>query len=362
LKLQRIIWSDERSIDVINKKKLYPFTAIVGQESMKKALILNIINPSLGGVLIRGEKGTAKSTAVRAFAELLPQREEVEECMFSCNPDDISSLCGDCLERYKKGEDFSKRKGNMKVIDLPVSATEDRVVGTLDIEHAIKKGEKRFEPGILAMANRNILYVDEVNLLDDHVVDVLLDSAAMGVNTIEREGISYVHPAKFILIGTMNPEEGDLRPQLLDRFGMVVDVVGEKEIDNRVEVIKRRIEYEEDSHAFALKWEENQIELREKILHAMEILKKIRCHEDMYKTAAMISIELGVDGHRADISMIKTAKTVAAFDGKLEVDKKHMIEAASLVLPHRMRRRPFEEGVVEFSKVEELIRGIKDEK
>lgn len=345
-----------------NKKKLYPFTAIVGQESMKKALILNIINPSLGGVLIRGEKGTAKSTAVRAFAELLPQREEVQGCLFACNPDDIGALCTDCLEKYRKGEILSRKMGGMKVIDLPVSATEDRVVGTLDIEHAIKKGEKKFEPGILAMANRNILYVDEVNLLDDHVVDVLLDSAAMGVNTIEREGISYAHPARFILIGTMNPEEGDLRPQLLDRFGMVVDVVGERDIDNRVEVIKRRIEYEEDSHKFALKWEDKQRELREKILYAMKILKDVSCDEDLYKIAAKISIELGVDGHRADISMIKTAKTVAAFDGKLEVNQKHMIEAASLVLPHRMRRRPFEEGVVEFSKVEELIRGVEDEK
>mgnify|MGYP001145835952 CR=1 len=345
-----------------NKKRLYPFTAIVGQEPMKKALILNIINPSLGGVLIRGEKGTAKSTAVRAFAELLPEREEIENCAFSCSPDDISSLCDACFKKHKNGEIFGKKKGNMKVIDLPVSATEDRVVGTLDIEHAIKKGEKKFESGILAMANRNILYVDEVNLLDDHIVDVLLDSAAMGVNTIEREGISYSHPARFILVGTMNPEEGDLRPQLLDRFGMVVDVVGERDIESRVEVIKRRIEYEEDSENFASKWEESQSKLRKKILNAMEILKSVKCNEDMYKTAAKISIELGVDGHRADISMIKTAKTVAAFDGKTEVNNDHMIEAASLVLPHRMRRRPFEDGVVEFSRVEDIIRGLENEK
>lgn len=343
---------------MINKKRLYPFTAIVGQETMKKSLILNIINPSLGGVLIRGEKGTAKSTAVRAFAELLPERDEVEGCIFGCNPDDESSFCDSCFEKSKNGEKILKKKGNMKVIDLPVSATEDRVVGTLDIEHAIKKGEKKFEPGILALANRNILYVDEVNLLDDHIVDVLLDSAAMGVNTIEREGISYSHPAKFILVGTMNPEEGDLRPQLLDRFGMVVDVVGERDIENRVEVIKRRIEYEENSEKFAEKWEEEQSKLREKTLNAMRILKDVKCDENMFKIAAKISIELGVDGHRADISMIKTAKTVAAFYGKLEVNNDHMLEAASLVLPHRMRRRPFEDGVMEFSKVEELIRGI----
>ena len=344
-----------------NKKKLYPFTAIVGQKTMKKALILNVINPNLGGVLIKGEKGTAKSTAVRAFEELLPEKDEIEGCIFGCDPYDVSSMCDICLERYEKGEEFSKKKGKMKVIDLPVSATEDRVVGTLDIEHAIKKGEKKFEPGILAMANRNILYVDEVNLLDDHIVDVLLDSAAMSVNTIEREGISYTHPANFILVGTMNPEEGDLRPQLLDRFGMVVDVVGERDLENRVEVIKRRLEYEEDSEQFALKWEPKQKELREKMLNAMNILKDVKCSDDMYRTAARISIELGVDGHRADISMIKTAKTVAAFEGKLNVENEHMLEAASLVLPHRMKRRPFEEGVMEFSKVEELIRGTEDE-
>jgi len=344
-----------------NKKRLYPFTAIVGQENMKKALILNIINPNLGGVLIRGEKGTAKSTAVRAFEELLPEREEVEDCIFGCDPYDVSIMCDVCLEKYTKDEVLSKKKGRMKVIDLPVSATEDRVVGTLDIEYAIKKGEKKFEPGILAMANRNILYVDEVNLLDDHIVDVLLDSAAMGVNTIEREGISYTHPANFILVGTMNPEEGDLRPQLLDRFGMVVDVVGEMDIENRVEVIKRRLEYEEDSEQFALKWESKQKELREKMINAMKILKDVKCDDDMYRTAAKISIELGVDGHRADISMIKTAKTVAAFEGKLNVENDHMLEAASLVLPHRMRRRPFEEGLMEFSKVEELIRGIEND-
>ena len=343
-----------------NKVKLYPFTAIVGQENMKKALILNIINPNLGGVLIRGEKGTAKSTAVRAFEELLPERDEIKGCVFACDPGNISRVCDECLERYEKGGELPSKKGKMKVIDLPVSATEDRVVGTLDIEYAIKKGEKKFEPGILAMANRNILYVDEVNLLDDHIVDVLLDSAAMGVNTIEREGISYTHPANFILVGTMNPEEGDLRPQLLDRFGMVVDVVGEMDVENRVEVIKRRLEYEEDNEKFSLKWEQEQTELRQKMLNAMKILKDVKCNDEMYKIAAKISIELGVDGHRADISMIKTAKTVAAFHGELQVNEEHMLEAAALVLPHRMRRKPFEEGVMELSKVEELIRGIEN--
>lgn len=335
---------------------IYPFTAIVGQENMKKALILNVINPSLGGVLIRGEKGTAKSTAVRAVAELLLEREQVEGCMFGCNPVDKSSMCAKCEEKLENGEEILKVMDKMKVIDLPVSATEDRVVGTLDIEYAIKKGEKKFEPGILAQANRNILYVDEVNLLDDHVVDVLLDSAAMGVNTIEREGVSFSHPAKFILVGTMNPEEGDLRPQLLDRFGMVVDVIGERDTEKRIEVIKRRLQYENNNEEFIESFEKDQEELREKILKAKEILKTVKFDDKVLEIAARISIEMEVDGHRADISMIKTAMTIAAFNGRNKVESSDMLEAAELVLPHRMRRKPFEEGFMDFSKIEEIIK------
>lgn len=341
-----------------NIKRVYPFTAIVGQDNMKKALILNVINPSLGGVLIKGEKGTAKSTAVRALAELLPERVQVEGCIFGCNPCDETSMCGSCHKKYKNNESISKVMDKMKVIDLPVSATEDRVVGTLDIEYAIKKGEKKFEPGILALANRNILYVDEVNLLDDHVVDVLLDSAAMGVNTIEREGVSFSHPAKFILVGTMNPEEGDLRPQLLDRFGMVVDVIGERETEKRMEVIRRRLQYENDGEKFVESFEEEQEKLREKISKAQEILKMVKFDDKVLEMAARISIEMDVDGHRADISMIKTAMTIAAFNGRDKVQSSDMIEAAELVLPHRMRRKPFEEGVINFSKVEEIINEI----
>jgi Mg-chelatase subunit ChlI len=339
-------------------KKTYPFTAIAGQEKMKKALVLNIINPLLGGVLIRGEKGTAKSTAVRALAELLPEREKVEGCMFSCDPADTSLMCSNCMERKKNGEKLVIGMSRMKVIDLPVSATEDRVVGTLDIEHAIKKGEKKFEPGILAQANRNILYVDEVNLLDDHVVDVLLDSAAMGVNTIEREGISFTHPASFILVGTMNPEEGDLRPQLLDRFGLVVDVIGEKEPARRMEVIKRRLEFEKDPANFSLKFENSQQELRERISGAFNVLKNVRYDDEILEMAAKISIEMEVDGHRADIGMIKTAMTIAAYNLRGNVIESDMLEAAELVLPHRMRRMPFEEGTMDFSKVENIIHAV----
>ena len=238
----------------MNKKAYFPFTAIVGQEKMKRALILNLINPALGGVLIKGEKGTAKSTAVRALTEVLPERDEVENCPFSCDPHDRNCQCESCRSR----ENLTAVKRRMRVVDLPVSATEDRVVGTLDIERALKTGEKHFEPGILAEANRNILYVDEINLLDDHVVDVILDSAAMGVNTVEREGVSFSHPARFVLVGTMNPEEGDLRPQLLDRFGLVVDVKGETDIEMRTEVVKRYLEYERSPEAFLEKQKPEQ--------------------------------------------------------------------------------------------------------
>ena len=232
-------------------KKTYPFSAIVGQEEMKKALLLNIVMPSLGGVLIKGEKGTAKSTAVRAAAELLPAMRAVAGCACRCDPAAPEFFCDDCRRKAAAGARMKEESVPMRVVELPVSATEDRVVGTLDIEAAIRHGRKEFEAGILAEANRSILYVDEINLLDDHIVDILLDSAAMGVNTVEREGISYAHPARFVLVGTMNPEEGDIRPQLLDRFALSVTVTGEREAKDRIEVVKRRIAYEQDAEGFA---------------------------------------------------------------------------------------------------------------
>ena len=339
------------------KKAYYPFTAIVGQEKMKRALILNLINPKLGGVLIKGEKGTAKSTAVRSLTEVLPERKEAEDCVFSCDPDDRSFQCDECFKK----DTLKATVGRMKVVNLPVSATEDRVVGTLDIEHALTHGEKKFEAGILAQANRNILYVDEINLLDDHIVDVLLDSAAMGINSVEREGVSFSHPAKFILVGTMNPEEGDLRPQLLDRFGLVVDVKGEDDVEKRIEVIKRHLEYEENQEAFAQKWLTEQLKLREKISNAQVLLDKVVYSDDILKLAAEISVSLGVDGHRADIAMIKTAVTNAAYEGRITVEKRDMKTAAELVLPHRMRRRPFEDGILDIESVFEKIEGCETE-
>src|ERR1700716_1530486 len=235
----------------------YPFTAIVGQEEMKLALVLNAINPSIGGVLSRGEKGPGKSTAVRALAKLLPDQQVVEGCHFGCHPDDPEDWCLDCRDRSRAGA-LPVTTRRMRVVELPINASEDRVVGTIDLEAALKEGSRRFEPGVLAEANRNILYVDEVNLLDDHIVDVLLDAAAMGQNTVEREGVSVSHPARFILVGTMNPEEGDLRPQLLDRFGLCVDVEGIHDVKQRVEIVERREEYEEEPEAFLLRWESRE--------------------------------------------------------------------------------------------------------
>ena len=339
------------------KNFLYPFTAIVGQEKMKEALILNIINPSLGGVLIRGEKGTAKSILVRALANLLAEREE-NSCEFHCEPDKIDNYCSQCSEKYLKGEKIEKHKSTMKVINLPISATEDRVVGTLDIEHAIKTGEKKFEKGLLAQSNRNILYVDEINLLDDHIVDVLLDSAAMGVNTIEREGISYSHPAKFVLVGTMNPEEGDLRPQLLDRFGLVVDVIGERETSKRVEVIKRRLDFEAEPEKFIKKYLVEEEELKNRIENSKKRLNNIKCSDEIYELAAKISIALNVDGHRADIAVVKTAITIAAFENREEVIKEDILRAAVLALPHRMRKTPFEDGILDEEQIEKLVNSL----
>ena len=339
----------------MEQKKGYCFTAIVGQEDMKTALILNVVNPGLGGVLIRGEKGTAKSTAVRALAELLPTRSQVKGCRFGCDPKDQAHMCDECRSRLEREETLETVSESMRVVDLPVSATEDRVVGTLDIEHAIKTGEKKFETGILARANRNILYVDEVNLLDDHVVDVLLDSAAMGVNTVEREGVSYSHPAAFILVGTMNPEEGDLRPQLIDRFGLSVMVAGEHEVEKRMAVLENRLKYENDPEAFFREYEPEQQILQEQIMVAKELLPQVTYSRAMMELIAKICIQLEVDGHRADIVMLKTAITLAAYHGRTEVEKEDILHAARLVLPHRMRRRPFEDTQFDLSEIENLI-------
>ena len=337
--------------------KIYPFAAIVGQEEMKKGLLLNAINPKLSGILIRGEKGTAKSTAVRALAALLPEIEVVADCTYGCHPEDVTTMCAQCRDRLAASEDLPRAWRKMRVVDLPVSATEDRVVGTLDIEQAIKKGEKHFEPGVLAQANRGILYVDEVNLLDDHIVDVLLDSAAMGVNTVEREGVSFTHPASFIMVGTMNPEEGELRPQLLDRFGLCVNITGILDPALRVEVVKRRAAFEEDQEKFARQWEDEEEVLRRQIVAAKESLPGVRVSDEMLFLIAKIAIEMGVDGHRADLVMMKAAKTMAALNGRDEAGEEDVRLSVDLALIHRMRRKPFQEAVIDREKLKGVIGG-----
>ncbi len=319
----------------------YPFSAIVGQELMKQALLLNVVNPKLGGVLIRGEKGTAKSTAVRALASLLPEIDVAEGCPFACKPGG-NDLCADCAVKAAAGT-LSTARRRTRVVDLPVGATEDRVLGTLDLEAAIKKGEKHFEPGILAEAHRGILYVDEVNLLDDHIVDVLLDAAAMGVNTVEREGVSFSHPARFVLVGTMNPEEGELRPQLLDRFGLCVQVEGILDIDKRVEVVKRRAAFEDNPAGFARAWEDQERQVAERVERARELLPRVGFPDELLRLVAQIAVDMGVDGHRADLVMMKTAKTMAALDGRDIATREDVGLAAELALPHRMRKKPFQD-------------------
>ncbi len=335
---------------------IFPFTAIVYQDEMKLALILNVIDPGIGGVLIMGEKGTAKSTTVRALADLLPEIEVIKGCRFNCSPE--GPFCSDCLEKIKNGNSLETEKKKMRVVELPLGVTEDRVVGTLDIEHAIKKGEKRFEPGILAEANRNFLYIDEVNLLEDHVVDLLLDSAAMGINTVEREGISFTHPARFILVGTMNPEEGELRPQLLDRFGLCVQVNSLRDKSLRMEILKRKAECDDDPEGFLRKWEPEQKKLLEKILKAKENLKKVEIGDEALSLVVEITSQLNLDGHRADIVMLKSARAYTAFNGKEKITSEEIKKVAPLALRHRLKRLPFEDISSEVEKLHAILERI----
>lgn len=321
---------------------MYPFTAIVGQEEMKRALVLNIINPAIGGVLIQGERGTGKSTAVRAIAELMGER-PTKSCPFGCDPEMPDSWCSECRE----GE-IAVENRKMKVVNLPISSTLDRLVGSMDIESAILEGKKKFEPGILASANRNILYVDEVNLLEDHIVDVLLDAAASGINTVEREGISYSHPSLFVLVGTMNPEEGDLRPQLLDRFGLMVEVRGETNRERRVEIMRRRLAYEANPKAFTASFQKDQDELKHRIEQARAHLKAVAYTDEHLLKIARFVTNLQTDGHRADLSILKTALTNAAFEGRERLQNEDLYYASTLAISHRIRRDPFGEHLVDF--------------
>ncbi len=330
-------------ITMANDTLLFPFVRVVGQENMKKGLLLNIIDPGIGGVLIKGEKGTAKSTSVRSLAQILPPRLSVVGCPYHCDPRYPKRMCIQCRERLSKGEKLESEEVPMSVVELPLSATEDRVSGTLDLEHVLKTGEKKFEPGVLAQANGNILYVDEVNLLDDHIIDLLLDSAAMGVNYIEREGVSFSHPAKFVLVGSMNPEEGSLRPQLLDRFGLCVDVEGDKNVDVRMEVIKRRMQFDKDPEGYLASCQEDIAALRSKISEARALLPKVTLDDKILHDIVYTSIHFKMEGHRADITMMRAAKANAALEGRTEVTKQDLRVVAPLVLGHRLKKRAFEE-------------------
>lgn len=335
--------------------QIYPFTAIVGQERMKRALILNAIDPRIGGVLIRGERGTAKSTAARGLAALLPMVKAVSDCRFSCDPDSPNTWCTECKERHEKGEQLPVTIKPTAFINLPVSATEDRVVGTLDIERAIQKGERSFEPGVLAAANRGLLYIDEVNLLDDHVVDVLLDSAAMGMNIVEREGISFVHPARFILVGTMNPEEGDLRPQLLDRFALSVEIHGILDRRERVLIMERNMAFEVDPEGFRETFQPAEMDLSEQIEVARRLIPKVHHSSRDLITIASLTASLGVDGHRPDLVILKAARAQAAFEGRTSITELDIAKAAELALPHRMKRGPFEKEIATMEELRDRI-------
>ncbi|MEV0026732.1 putative cobaltochelatase [Streptomyces atroolivaceus] len=334
----------------------YPFTAIVGQDDLRLGLLLNAVSPAVGGVLVRGEKGTAKSTAVRALAALMPEVAVVAGCRFSCDPGAPDPACPD--GPHEAGTGVSRPA---RTVELPVGASEDRLVGALDIERALSEGVKAFEPGLLADAHRGILYVDEVNLLHDHLVDLLLDAAAMGASYVEREGVSVRHAARFLLVGTMNPEEGELRPQLLDRFGLTVEVAASRETDLRVEVVRRRLAYDDDPAGFAARWADEEAALRERIVAARALLPRVVLGDGVLRQIAATCAAFEVDGMRADIVMARTATALAAWAGREEVLADDVRQAALLALPHRRRRNPFDAPGLDEDKLDDALRDAADD-
>jgi len=320
-------------------RSVLPFTAFVNHDELKLALLLNAINPNIGGLLITGPKGTGKTTVVRSLAALLPDIPVVTDCQFRCDPDDPTGLCGTCMAKLAKNKKLNTQMQKMRVVNLPLSATEDRVVGSLDVERAIREGEAALKPGILADANQNILYVDEVNLLPDHIVDALLDSAATGVNVVEREGISVSHPARFIFVGSMNPEEGELRPQLLDRFPLHVAIQRPFSPEERVEIIRLNIEFERNPQDLHKKWAEQEGKLRAEIIAAREKMKTVEISDEVMQVIAQLTTRLQVDGARPDIVIAKTAMAFAAFDGRTSVTAEDVEIVAALALSHRTRQR-----------------------
>src|SRR5262245_16003673 len=326
----------------LNGRVGYPFTAIVGQDEMKLALLLCSIDPNIGGVIIMGHRGTGKSTAVRALADLLPRTRKVRGCIYGCDPDRSNELCNDCDGRLSRDDYLPAELSAVPVVDLPLGATEDRVCGTLDIERALVEGVKAFEPGLLARANRGFLDIDEVNLLDDHLVDALLDAAASGRNVVEREGISVTHPARFVLVGSGNPEEGELRPQLLDRFGLYTQITTITDIEERVEIVHRRERFDDDPISFLNSHLNEQQKLRRKITRAKKLLARVEIDRELLKVIAELCLILRIDGHRGELTIARSARALAAFEGRGKVNSSDVERVAIMSLRHRLPRDPFE--------------------
>ncbi|MEM9439266.1 MAG: magnesium chelatase ATPase subunit I [Pseudomonadota bacterium] len=325
-------------------RSAFPFSAIVGQDALKQALLAAAVEPLIGGVMVFGDRGTGKSTAIRALAALLPPMQERRGCRYHCDPHNPSAFRCERCEDAEDQNDLELVDVPIPVVDLPLGATEDRIVGALDLEKALSLGEKAFEPGLLARAHRGFLYIDEVNLLEDHLVDLLLDVAASGENVVEREGLSVRHPARFVLVGSGNPEEGELRPQLLDRFGLSIEVTTPSDLESRVEVIKRRDSFERDPQAFMEGWSKSEASIREQILAARTRLHDIAMPEAIVAKAAELCMALGTDGLRGELTLIRTARAIAALDGDCQISEAHLKTVAPSALRHRLRRDPLDES------------------
>ncbi len=337
-------------------RSAYPFSAIVGQEEMKRALMIAAVDPSIGGVLIFGDRGTGKSTAIRSLAALLPEMPVVAGCPYACDPAAPADSCAHCAG-LAKGKKPERRMVPVPVVDLPLGTTEDRLAGALDIERALAEGVKAFEPGLLAAAHRGFLYIDEVNLLEDHLVDLLLDVAASGENVVEREGISLRHPARFVLIGSGNPEEGELRPQLLDRFGLSVEVTTPKDLANRVEVVCRRDAFDRDPQGFLKHWSKDEAQIRDMILAGRKRLASVTLPLGTIEKAAELCMALGTDGLRGELTLVRAARALAALEGDSEVGPPHLRRMAPSALRHRLRRNPLDETVAT-TRVEKALEDV----
>ena len=342
LKTEKIAKRTSATTAGSTERFVFPFTAIVGQQEMKHALLLCVVDPHIGGVVIMGHRGTGKSTAVRALADLLPRIKKARGCLYGCDPEKPNELCIDCAERISKGGRLQAVLETVSVVDLPLGATEDRICGTLDIERALVEATKAFEPGLLASANRGFLYVDEVNLLDDHLVDVLLDAAASGRNVVEREGISITHPSRFVLVGSGNPEEGELRPQLLDRFGLYTQITTITDIDERVEIVTQRERFDNDPISSSNSHSAEQEKLRRRITRAKKLLVDVEIDRELLKIIAQLCLMLKVDGHRGELTIARSARALAAFEGRRKATLDDVQKVAVMSLRHRLRRDPFE--------------------